>query len=326
MTTRIEAVWTKLLDETPRQHPHDGAFKVILLDETSNNRIYAGLSQSNEPLLALGLKERPPEISISSAALSYFRKERDDGSWLMVLKLLHPKLATVFGRLCQDLVDEAALVQSEAELVSLFRQRLELWQRLFEEAAKGPMEKHKVKGLIAELLTLEALLTQYKGQEPQAISAWHGPEKSDQDFQFADHAIEVKAIAPDASEVSISSLNQLDADIPLELRVLTLCEATNIEKHFVNLPIVVARIETKLSDTPHCLNLFRKKIREAGYFEQEVYEQYGFVLQSIESYLVSEQFPKLTSSVVPAEVTKATYALRLMALKPFALSGQYNNE
>lgn len=64
-------------------------------------------------------------------------------------------LEQVFGRLCQDLIDAAAKVATEAALVSLFRERLLLWKRLFRDGGSGFLQKFQIKGLIAELLALD---------------------------------------------------------------------------------------------------------------------------------------------------------------------------
>jgi hypothetical protein len=319
MPTTIEKIWSELLQEKQSEHSIGGAFRIRLIDESRVIRIYAGINQKDEVMLAIGVNGRPPEFSLTSRSLEYFRQPRKDGTWLMVLRLPENKLQPVFGRLCQDLIDETAPDASDAEFVVLFRERMDLWQRLFEVASAAPLDKHKVKGLIAELITLKGLLRDGESADIDIVTGWRGPERAEQDFQFIDRAIEVKSVSPGAKEIAISSLGQLCTAVPMELHVLMMIEASPDDRESVNLPILVAAIESRLSSNTACLAAFRRKVRESGYFEEPRFEEICFILKGVSRYGISDAFPRLTLADVPNGITRATYALQLQAIERFAV-------
>jgi hypothetical protein len=227
----------------------------------------------------------------------------------MVQRLRQRNLLAVFGRVCQDLIEASASVAEESELIRLFRERLNLWKRLFEQGGSGLLEEFEIKGLIAELLVLEEQLESRPLLE--AVSAWVGPLGADQDFLFSDRAIEVKAIGPGTEALSISSLQQLSASVPITLRVHTLRSASPQEKGAITLNNLAVRLEGALSSSPEALSLFRGRLLEAGYVEDEHYDGVAFEGLLAEIFEVDAAFPKLTPETVVAGIVSATYLLSL---------------
>ena len=302
-------------DEARRVPIVEGAYKLNLIDPSNPFSLYAGMDSGFHVMLAIGTSSRPPTVEIKSSALDYFRQQRTDGSWLMVLRLQLAGLEQVFGRLCQDLVDAAVEVKTEKTLIALFMDRLDLWKRLFQNTRTGLLEKYQIKGLIAELLTLDEVLRKRDQALREMVSGWVGPLGSDQDFQYSNSAIEVKAISPDSEDISIASLGQLQAAVPIELRVLVLREVSPTDVGSINLPDSVARIEGLIAADPEALEIFRDRLLEVGYVEHEYYESVAVVLQKRTSFLVSEGFPRLTASQVPAGIVGATYTISLSSIQ-----------
>ncbi len=126
--------------------------------------------------------------------------------------------------------------------MTLFRDRLNLWKKLFDHGSSGLLEPYQVKGLIAELLVLEAILLAGRRSPLEAAIAWVGPAGADQDFQFSDEAIEVKAVSPGAESISISSLQQLDAPVPIRVSMYTMRPASPGEPDAIGLNTLVLRL------------------------------------------------------------------------------------
>lgn len=315
MTTKIETIWDEIRDAVREQPLADGGYRIRQLGKESPFAIYSGVDSAGCVMLAIGIKRVPPAIAIDSQALDYFRQQRADGSWLMALRLRQKALAEVFGKLCQDLVDATELFSSEAELVALFRDRLILWKKLFDRTSDGRLKPFQVKGLIAELLVAESLLANKQLAPLAVITAWVGPTGADQDFQFADEAIEVKAIAPESEAVSISSLGQLDAQVPILLCVYTLRAATVGEAGVIGLNQLVPRLEGQLASSPESLVLLKDRLIEAGYVEDAYYDSVVFQPIRIEEFQVDDAFPKLTAAHVPSGIVGATYSLSLALLR-----------
>lgn len=315
--TKIEALWQEAIRQAQLKPIEENGYRLTRMAPDSRFDIYAGIDASSFVLLAIGVHARPPNVATESSSLDYFRQQRQDGSWLMVLRLRQNGLESVFGRLCQDLVDAAADMPDEKALVGLFRERLNLWKKLFQHGGSGFLQPHEIKGLIAELLTLESLLCSESRGEHETVVGWIGPLGADQDFMYSDCAIEVKAIGPGAESVSISSLEQLDSTVPMHLVLATLRPATPGEPGAVGLNGLSMRIEGMIASSPEALNVFKERLLEARYVEHEFYDTVLFEPMSSISYRVDETFPKLVSGMVPVGVVEASYKVGINAITEF---------
>jgi len=317
MMTKIEELWRDALQQARTKPIEANGYRLTRMAPESRFDIYAGVDSSSFVLLAIGIHARPPNIATDSSSLDYFRQQRKDGSWLMVLRLRQNGLETVFGRLCQDLVDAAEGVPDEKALVILFRERLNLWKKLFQYGGSGFLQPHEIKGLIAELLVLEILLRDGKRDAHETVSGWTGPLGADQDFMYSDLAIEVKAIGPGAESISISSLEQLDCAVSMYLVLATLRPATPGESGAIGLNTLAAKVEGMIAESPEALGIFKERLLEARYVEHEFYETALFEPMSISAYSVTDTFPKLVRDMVPTGIVSASYAIEIDSITGF---------
>lgn len=315
--TTIELLWMEALNKAVECPLDVNGFRLKRIDPDSPLNIFAGIDASSCVLIAIGTAKRPPRIEIDTTAFDYFRQQRNDGSWLMVLRLQRRGLEAVFGRLCQDLLDAASLVRGEDALISLFRERLMLWKRLFQHGTNGLLESYQIKGLMAELLALDWVIETSGRDLAEAVNGWVGPLGADQDFCFCDEVIEVKAIRPGADEISISCLGQLSSPLPISLVVFEMRHAARGEHGAFNLNDIVARIESRISSSPEALSVFKDRLLEAGFIEQEYYDTICFEPVEQKQYVVSDVFPRLTVGTVAQGITKAGYAISVESIISF---------
>ena len=315
--TKIEELWRDAVQQARTKPIEANGYRLTRMAPESRFDIYAGVDSSSFVLMAIGIHVRPPNIATDSSSLDYFRQQRKDGSWLMVLRLRQNGLETVFGRLCQDLVDAAEGVPDEKALVILFRERLNLWKKLFQHGGSGFLQPHEIKGLIAEMLVLELLLRDGQRDIYETVSGWVGPLGADQDFMYADLAIEVKAVGPGADSISISSLEQLDCTVAMHLVLATLRPATPGEPGAIGLNALAARVEGMIAESPDALNTFKERLLEARYVEHEFYEPVLFEPMSISAYSISDTFPKLIRDMVPAGIVSASYSIEIDSIAEF---------
>lgn len=317
MMTKIEELWRDALQHARNKPIEANGFRLTRMAPESRFDIYAGVDSSSFILLAIGIHARPPNIATDSSSLDYFRQQRKDDSWLMVLRLRQNGLETVFGRLCQDLADAAEGVSDEKALVALFRERLSLWKKLFQHGGSGFLQPHEIKGLIAEMLVLELLIRDGERDVHETVAGWIGPLAADQDFMYSDRAIEVKAIGPGAESISISSLEQLDCAVPMDLILATLRPATPGEPSAIGLNALAARIEGMIAECPEALNIFKERLLEARYVEHEFYETVLFEPTSITAYSVRATFPKLVRDMVSSGIVGASYSIGIDSIADF---------
>lgn len=317
MKTSIEQAWSAAAEKASASLPVDGDYIIFRVNERSDKSCFGGVDSEGNNLLAIEVKTLPPFIEIGSAALDYFRHERKGlRTWLMVFRLKSKSLTPVFGRLCQDLIDEIEGVGTEQALLGVVQRRITLWQRLFANGPDGLLADFQVKGLLAELLFMESQLARNERTPLEIVSAWLGPSGGDQDFMFSDAAVEVKAIGPHSEGVSISSLQQLDSLIPLYLSIWTMRAASSTEPRAETLDAVITRIEQAIAPIPKALEILRAALLEAGYVSHPRYSEVAFEPLSTEELFVDEAFPKLTASSVPEGVVSATYLLSLQQIRP----------
>jgi hypothetical protein len=315
--TKIEQVWKAALQKSD-EFPIDGTgYRLNRIDSDSPLDIYAGIDAACSVMIAIGLTCRPPSVDMEASAFDYFRHQRLDGSWLMVLRLKRHGLEAVFGRLCQDLLDAADNVNGEMALAALFRERLLLWKRLFEHGANGLLEANQIKGLMAELLTLESLIVRFHRDLGEAVNGWVGPLGADQDFVFSDTVLEVKAIRPGANEISISSLDQLSSPLPIKLVIFSMRSAVPGEHDAFSLNEVVARLESLISSDPGALLTFKDRLLEAGFVEQNYYDTICFEHIENKWYAVDVGFPRLTTQSVAEGITRVEYTISADVIKDF---------
>ncbi|WP_019043291.1 PD-(D/E)XK motif protein [Comamonas testosteroni] len=317
MTTRIEAIWESEARQAETLPIEAGAFRLTRLGDRQGHDIYAGLDDGLHAILGLGVSLRPPAVVLESGAFDYFRRQRADGSWLLVLRLKRRGLESVFGRLCQDLADSASFVKAEDAVVALFVERLRLWERLFSGSDDGLLPKHKIRGLVGELLVLERLLVAHAASIGEIVDSWVGPQGMDQDFRLSDRSIEVKTINPGARSVGISSLRQLATHVPLTLTLITLGASVANSTEAICLNSLVDRLESRIAAEPASLSTFRERLLAAGYVDQRRYSEDWFVAVRQDSFAVTAGFPKLVSSDVVPAITGATYELDIAALSGF---------
>lgn len=316
MKTSIERVWDAALEKAGTSPPKLGEYLIFLLDEHSEKKIYGGVDGEGACLLAIEVRRKPPAVAVKSGALDYFRHQRKGfETWLMVLRLRREDLSPVFGRLCQDLIDEIAGSQDEDALVKLVHRRLALWQKLFDSGNSGLLAEYQIKGLLAELLFMESVLGERKHGMSEVATAWVGPSGADQDFQFSNEAVEVKAVGPGARGVTISSLRQLYGPLPIFLSLWTLRPASPDEATAITLNGIVARLEQRLVPAPNALASFRDALLEAGYVEHPHYDEIAFEPMQVEHFPVDDRFPKLTTTMVPAGIESAVYVISLQEVR-----------
>lgn len=317
--TSIETLWTRLQKDALVEPLRESNCRLLKVENNSAFEIFAGIDSSGAAIVAFSVRTKPPVIDFETDALDYFRQSRLNGHWLMALRLKSENLREVFGRLCQDLIDESLNVLTEAGLISLFRARLVLWKKLFGNTGDGLLKPYQIKGLFGELLALEDFGLKIPGTPHSLIMAWTGPEGGDQDFLFPGLAVEIKSISPFSDEISISSAAQLHCSRPLELHLYFLQESAPEEHGAISISKQVARLENFIQSSPEALKAFRQKLLAVGYVENSYYDTVAFIPTETRRFAVKDQFPKLVNSMLPSGVVRLSYSLSLISIAPYQI-------
>lgn len=205
--------------------------------------------------------------------------------------------------------DAAAEGALESKLLRALVGRVLAWQQFMSRGAQ-PLGPEAELGLAGELYFMTSLMD--SGVSPElTLKGWVGPDDAPQDFLLGEGAIEVKAtMSSSGFPVKIGSLEQLDDAVasPLFLAAVRFSAGEG----GATLPDMVAEVERRLEGEPGAIDFLRERLMAAGYASAHA-GQYSRRFEPKERRIlfVSEGFPRLTSGVVPAGVTRALYEINL---------------
>jgi hypothetical protein len=310
--TAFETKWREM-----PVNPESPAFQRV--DELHPLDFYLGKEVSGEWILLLITDERP-KTSREYQAIHVICRERQDGRWALLFRLMNPELEKLFSLLCEDLVEASRNIQARALSATFVLARFARWQKLLERGQSGILEAEALRGLIGELLFLEKQAIPSKGLRA-AVNGWVGPTGAERDFRFAEHEYEVKAIRTGAKRVVISSAEQLDLPAKLlDLFVVLLDEAEpGTPAAFTPLGLV-DRLKEALESDPIALEAFESKLMDAGFVTRHEYNERTYLFRQFRMFRVAEGFPAIRRSQLPRGIRKVVWELEVSAILSFELS------
>lgn len=228
----------------------------------------------------------------------------------------------IFEQLCRDIISASHAVESDEAAIRVSLSRTWRWYHLLRAGSGGLLSEEKQKGLIGELLTLEALLSRLGHSIP--IECWRGPLAEPKDFMLPGNiAVESKAIrGVDAPFVQISSEWQLDrsATERLFLVVAQVTRSAESEPESVTLTDIVSRVRTEILDeSPAELGAFDSRLLAAGYSPNDNYADYWWTLDELLPFEVTPEFPRIEGTDIPDGVERVTYNVTLARCTAFRL-------
>lgn len=233
------------------------------------------------------------------------------GQMLLILERKHGGGAELFGQMVEDVLDVTEAAPSEESAARAFIGRIVAWKRFMHELRSAGLSDSEEIGLIGELVVLNALLDVLP--PAQAVQSWVGPEDGVQDFVYGQSAIEVKTTLGTKNIVHISTLDQLD---PSSLRQLRLIRVrTKPSDDGTTLP---QWVDVVTGRCPHVLSDLSNRLLSAGYSDlQRDHYTRRFVVDGLDAFAITEDFPSLRRTNAPAAVREANYLLDLGQAKQY---------
>ena len=242
---------------------------------------------------------------------------------LLAFKLLDSNQRDIFQTLCQDIISAATQAESEAGAVSAALSRTWRWHHLLRGGRGTLLSPEEQKGLLGELFVLERVLLP-RMDASSAVTAWRGPLGAPKDFEVARVAIEAKTRRGGATpSLSITSESQLDESgvDSLFLHVVELDEAPVDGSQGVTLHDVAERIRGRLQSLdPGSTGILETRLSAAGYRMEDDYSSHRWLEGATRIYLVSGDFPRITSGEIRSGVSNVRYSVSLADCEPFAIS------
>lgn len=294
---------------------YGGGFRRI--DDMHPLEWYIGYEEINQKTLLLIADNDPGNIS-SSKSIIASTGQRQDGRWAISLRLIKKDNEDVFINLCWDIIESSRDKIMGHATVEYIIERYKKWLRLMEYQRADLMEESRRKGLIGEMMFLQDKVSEGMSIEA-ALNAWIGPDGADQDFIFTDRWTEIKCTGISTETISISSLEQLDEELPGFICVYFIDKTTQENINGFTLMGKVNQLRDIFEENIRAREIFENKLFMYGYADKKEYHEQKYSCRGSNIYKVDIDFPRLTKSNVPAQIVSAKYNISLAAIEKWKI-------
>ncbi len=278
---------------------------------------YLGYRSQNEKMLLI-VSDKEPDMLAQSKSIEVLKTCRGDGKWMLSLILKDKEQDDVFETLCYDLILYSQSSDNENKALKLLFKRYNQWNLLLKAQGKHVIDEKQRKGLLGELIFLCDKIE--KGLPADvALKGWIGPEGGDQDFVYDKGWYEIKSVGSSASAVSISSLQQLGNYAYGELVVMRIDKSSPEMSDAISLAEQVDKAYKLLNHDVDLFYILEDKLIKYGYIDLPEYKKQKYYLSGCARYIVSDEFPRLTSFDISDKIIAAQYSISLPGISCFKL-------
>lgn len=267
------------------------------------------------------VSDMPADKIRSSESIEAKCGMRKDGRYAISFTLMNREQEDVFIAMSSDLIKFSSLGANPKASLQMVLQRYAAWMRLLDNKRNALLSLNAQKGLLAELFFLKENIE--RGMNPsEAVSGWVGPDGADQDFVYIDGWHEIKATGASSSQVTISSVEQLDNPAKGELVVFRVDKCAPAYVGAVTLFGTVHNLFNMITYQGGTPDDFILKLGAAGYIDMEDYKKQHFIVSAKQSYCVNNAFPRIKRAALSAEIANAEYQLDLPSLSLWMIKNE----
>ena len=256
------------------------------------------------------------KATISIKGIDVIKRNSSTHLGELILLLNETEDSRIFSKLCEDLVSTINLHEDNKSMLSAVEIRLLRWQELLKKRSSKGMAIPVQMGLFTELTFLMNVLCPRISEE-QAINSWVGPDYDKQDFLLDKAVVEIKSYRTSkGAQVSISSAQQLYCEKqPLYLVTYGLTRSNNGESVADIVEVITKHLSSK---SKLLLDMFNIKLIDFGYIPEIETEPYAkFLIDTVNVFQVTENFPRLIPQMIPLEITSLKYIIDLSICTAF---------
>ncbi|MCE9539556.1 MAG: PD-(D/E)XK motif protein [Bacteroidetes bacterium] len=303
------------------ENPVTSGFRSLRISADCICELYFGVSKEGKRCLILSLPSTKQlefkGIQKENLSIEYFSEKN-----LIVLQLTDSDFNDLFDDLILSLYHGIKSISQVDEYSNHFIQAFYRWSEFFEDKKSDLLSEDAIKGIIGELLILKLLITASDKPEINSLlKAWTGLYDKGNDFELEGKNIEVKSKSPSGIDVRISSEFQLEVSPGkgLELFVVSLLSDFTHGTHIGDLILEIKKLvqESSGDNTILWKALSQKNITAKNVSQ---YDRYRFKPVNWISYnCAADNFPKLSRSNIPEEISGLKYMLRTNLLTSFII-------
>lgn len=276
--------------------------------------LYYGYDPQGRATLLLVSSAHPQELH-PSRTISAETRKRNDGKWALSFALQQPEYKDLFYSFCNDMVESSRVLKQESSGAAFICKRYCDWQQMMAQASLQILSRTEIKGLAGEMLfLLEYMIPKYGCQ--QALDAWTGPARGDQDFITVESWYEIKTASSGAETIHISSAEQLDRS-DMGYLVVQFMDATGADDpKGVTLNSLYEKISARL-ETDVQRKQFAALLWQQEFTVQSAYDKIAFCPGKRQYFQVDTDFPRIRCESLPSGVSGVKYLLSLAAIASF---------
>ena len=303
------------------ENPVTSGFRSLRISADCICELYIGVNKEGKRCLILALPDNKhldfKGIQKENLSIEYFRVKN-----LIVLQLADSDFNDLFDDLILSLYHGIKSISQVDEYSNHFIQAFYRWSEFFEDRKSDLLSEEAIKGIMGELLVLKLLITAPDRPEINfLLKTWTGLYDKGNDFELENKNLEVKTKSPSGIDVRISSEFQLEVSPGkgLELFVVSLLSDFTVGIHINDLILEIKKLvqESSGDNTILWKALSQKNITAKNVSQ---YDRYRFNPVNWISYnCADENFPKLSRSNIPEEISGLKYTLRTNLLTSFII-------
>jgi len=314
----VKAIWIEQANASEKK-----VIKQKVKEVTGVNCFIGTISFSKAKIFSV---EMPSEVTIHPNYLKRFIGVEvqvlpivNDKRELAII-LLEEELTDIFILFIEDIIKSLLALKDSDQVLLTISNRINYWRKLFGKFSSDLLTPQQQRGLFGELFFIKKLLENNIDLK-KTIEAWQAPTGTNQDFYFNRKAIEVKTSK--SNNPSIKTANEFQLDITgldqLYIAFFKLNEYPNDKNTLLKL---ILEIRSFLTPVPSSLNEFNSKLEYMGVtpeFEEE-YDKTGYSVRSEKYYHITEEFPKIISSMISDAISKVSYEISLVDCNQYETS------
>jgi hypothetical protein len=263
--------------------------------------------------------EEEPKIEIRSKKIAS-RTQQEGGKYRVYISLVDEDETSkeIFDVFVNDMISHLSEATTEEQVVEIASKRFKYWMELFARAKSGTYNEQWIRGFWGELYFLGHVLANKIGID-DAVKAWVGPEKSNQDFITQDKIFEIKTKTQSGATVKISNDNQLSKGDDMFLTVVTVSKSSELSDESMNLSDLIGTIDNQITVQSTRMS-FHQSLLELELFPSEaaaLYDKSAYKFEDLNYYKIRQDFPLIDHKEMPLAVNSYSYELILSEIEPF---------
>jgi hypothetical protein len=319
--SELKAKW----EEARRTDRAGHEWRGVALGIKAPARFLAGIREPDDKLsllLEAPLTSAPPAIfRLEAEGLTVVDQRRpEEGIYRLAITLELEEVRDVFEVLAADVIDVVCQSTTVPDAISAITRRLLAWRACLKSRRRGLSIEEQC-GLMGELTILQSLGHTIGFSD--ALVAWEGPVDGLHDFTLSGVAIEVKCLLGVGSLLHITRLDQLESRGLSTLVIARPKFRQDITGMTLSEKITEIRSELAFS-APQMISTFNEKLLRVGYldFDARQYDDLRMMLYELTGFRVGDEFPRLTTSTVPAGIVDGSYTIDERSLSRFRMDSE----